>query len=46
MTLKGKDLDEYLGKRAQRGLKLPRGYQSVDAIRAWNERDRAPDPVN
>jgi topoisomerase IV subunit A len=46
MSLKGKDLDEYLGKRAQRGLKLPRGYQSVDAIRAWTERDRGPDIVN
>ena len=28
-NLKGKDLDEYLGKRAQRGLKLPRGFQTV-----------------
>src|SRR5215213_2152999 len=27
MKLKGNDLDTYLGKRAQRGLKLPRGYQ-------------------
>ena len=46
MTLKGNNLEEYLGKRAQRGLKLPRGYQTVAAIRAWNERDREPDPVN
>ncbi|MGZ5432489.1 MAG: hypothetical protein ACXWH7_06130, partial [Thermoanaerobaculia bacterium] len=46
MKLKGNDLDTYLGKRAQRGLKLPRGYQSVTSIRTWNERDRAPEPVN
>jgi topoisomerase IV subunit A len=46
-SLKGKDLDEYVGKRAQRGLKLPRGLQSVSLIRAWSDRDgRLPDPVN
>ena len=46
-NLKGADLDEYLGKRAQRGLKLPRGFQSVSEIRAWNEREgRAPETVN
>jgi len=46
-NLKGKDLDEYLGKRAQRGLKLPRGFQSVNEIRAWNEREgRQPETVN
>ncbi|HEV7764167.1 MAG TPA: DNA topoisomerase IV subunit A [Thermoanaerobaculia bacterium] len=46
-SLKGKDLDEYVGKRAQRGLKLPRGLQSVSFIRAWSDRDgRLPDPVN
>jgi hypothetical protein len=39
-NLKGADLDSYLGKRAQRGLKLPRGFQIVTSIRAWNERDR------
>jgi topoisomerase-4 subunit A len=39
-NLKGADLDTYLGKRAQRGLKLPRGFQSVSMIRTWNERDR------
>ena len=44
-NLKGSDLDEYLGKRAQRGLKLPRGFQTVTSIRVWNERDRAPDVV-
>ncbi|MFL6248891.1 MAG: DNA topoisomerase IV subunit A [Thermoanaerobaculia bacterium] len=46
-NLKGKDLDEYVGKRAQRGLKLPRGFQTVSLIRAWSDRDgRLPDPVN
>ncbi len=46
-NLKGKDLDEYLGKRAQRGLKLPRGFQTVSFIRAWNDREgRLPDTVN
>jgi topoisomerase IV subunit A len=46
-NLKGKDLDEYAGKRAQRGLKLPRGFQTVSLIRSWSDRDgRLPDPVN
>jgi len=45
-NLKGADLETYLGKRAQRGLKLPRGFQSVSAIRTWSDRDRAPEPVN
>jgi topoisomerase-4 subunit A len=46
-NLKGADLDQYLGKRAQRGLKLPRGFQNVSEIRAWNEREgRTPDVVN
>ncbi|MBI2214828.1 MAG: DNA topoisomerase IV subunit A [Acidobacteria bacterium] len=31
-TIKGADLDAYSGKRAQRGLKLPRGFQNVNAI--------------
>ena len=44
-NLKGSDLDSYLGKRAQRGLKLPRGFQSVDTIRTWTDRDRGPDLV-
>lgn len=26
------DLEEYLVKRAQRGLKLPRGFQSVQSV--------------
>jgi topoisomerase-4 subunit A len=38
-NLKPSDLETYMGKRAQRGLKLPRGFQSVDTIRAWNERE-------
>jgi topoisomerase-4 subunit A len=45
-NLKGDDLDQYLGKRAQRGLKLPRGFQSVNSIRTWSDRDRAPESVN
>src|SRR5437870_3222118 len=39
-NLKGDDLAPYVGKRAQRGLKLPRGFQSVAAIHAWSERER------
>ncbi|MGK2859589.1 MAG: DNA topoisomerase IV subunit A [Thermoanaerobaculia bacterium] len=31
-TIKGEDLEVYAGKRAQRGLKLPRGFQNVNAI--------------
>jgi topoisomerase-4 subunit A len=38
-NLKGSDLDPYLGKRAQRGLKLPRGFQNVTLIRAWSDRE-------
>lgn len=46
-NLKGADLDQYLGKRAQRGLKLPRGFQNVNEIRAWSEREgRTPEIVN
>jgi topoisomerase-4 subunit A len=46
-NLKGRDLDEYVGKRAQRGLKLPRGFQTVSFIRTWSDRDgRLPDVVN
>jgi topoisomerase IV subunit A len=45
-NLKGDDLATYAGKRAQRGLKLPRGFQSVSTIRAWNDREgRVPDVV-
>ena len=39
-NLKPSDLESYVGKRAQRGLKLPRGFQSVSLIRAWSDRDR------
>lgn len=45
-NLKPADLETYIGKRAQRGLKLPRGFQNVDTIRAWSERERGPDVVN
>jgi topoisomerase-4 subunit A len=38
-NLKGADLETYVGKRAQRGLKLPRGFQSVSLIRTWSERE-------
>jgi topoisomerase-4 subunit A len=44
-NLKGSDLEAYIGKRAQRGLKLPRGFQSVSLIRTWNDRDRGPELV-
>lgn len=45
-NLKGADLTTYVGKRAQRGLKLPRGFQNVSSIRAWSDReDRTPDVV-
>jgi topoisomerase-4 subunit A len=39
LNMKPADLEPYLGKRAQRGLKLPRGYQNVSSIRAWSDRD-------
>jgi topoisomerase-4 subunit A len=38
-NLKGDDLAPYIGRRAQRGLKLPRGFQSVVAIRPWSDRE-------
>jgi len=45
-NLKGDDLATYAGKRAQRGLKLPRGFQNVSTIRAWSEREgRVPETV-
>ncbi|HVR38112.1 MAG TPA: DNA topoisomerase IV subunit A [Thermoanaerobaculia bacterium] len=45
-NLKPADLETYLGKRAQRGLKLPRGFQNVDTIRTWSDREgRGPDVV-
>jgi topoisomerase IV subunit A len=39
VTLKEDDLEQYVGHRAQRGLKLPRGFQTVQLIRAWSDRD-------
>jgi topoisomerase-4 subunit A len=38
-NLKRADLETYVGKRAQRGLKLPRGFQNVSTIRSWSDRD-------
>ena len=32
LRLKFKDLDNYLGERARRGRKLPRGFQKVDSL--------------
>ena len=32
LTMKLKDLDNYLGERARRGRKLPRGFQKVDSM--------------
>ena len=32
LRMKLKDLDNYLGERARRGRKLPRGFQKVDAL--------------
>ncbi len=32
MTLSAKELRDYLGDRGRKGLKLPRGYRTVDAI--------------
>ena len=40
-NLKGDDLAPYVGRRAQRGLKLPRGFQNVSAVHAWSERERS-----
>ena len=36
-VLGGKDLDHYLNERGRKGLKLPRGFQKVDAIFAEND---------
>jgi len=38
LTLKGADLEHYLGERGRRGNKLPRGLQRVDALTAEGER--------
>jgi topoisomerase IV subunit A len=45
-NLKPADLEPYLGRRAQRGLKLPRGFQTVTTIRPWSDREsRNDEPV-
>jgi topoisomerase IV subunit A len=31
-TMKASELDHYAGERGRRGLKLPRGYQNVEAL--------------
>jgi topoisomerase-4 subunit A len=31
-TMKATELDHYAGERGRRGLKLPRGYQNVEAL--------------
>jgi topoisomerase-4 subunit A len=46
VTLKGEDLAQYVGKRAQRGLKLPRGFQNVQAVASVDKWIPAQDPVN
>jgi topoisomerase IV subunit A len=38
-NLKPADLESYVGKRAQRGLKLPRGFQAVTLIRTLSDRE-------
>ena len=32
LTLKGGDIEHYLGDRAKRGLALPRGFQRVEGL--------------
>ncbi len=32
LRLKLKDLENYVGERARRGRKLPRGFQKVDSL--------------
>ena len=32
LRLKLKDLEHYIGERARRGHKLPRGFQKVDGV--------------
>ena len=45
-NLKPADLESYVGKRAQRGLKLPRGFQNVTLIRSLSDREpRTPELV-
>ena len=44
-NLKPSELEHYIGKRAQRGLKLPRGFQSVSTIYVLSDRPRNGDLV-
>ncbi|HUJ12149.1 MAG TPA: DNA topoisomerase IV subunit A [Thermoanaerobaculia bacterium] len=45
-NLKPSDLEPYAGKRAQRGLKVPRGFQNVTVIRSFTDREpRMPELV-
>jgi topoisomerase-4 subunit A len=32
LRLKLKDMEHYVGERARRGAKLPRGFQKVDGV--------------
>ena len=32
LRMKQKDLEHYVGERARRGRKLPRGFQKVDSL--------------
>jgi len=32
LSMKGKDLEHYIGERGRRGHKLPRGFQKVDGL--------------
>ena len=32
LRMKAKDLENYIGERARRGRKLPRGFQKVDSL--------------
>jgi topoisomerase-4 subunit A len=32
LRMKYKDLEHYIGERARRGRKLPRGFQKVDSL--------------
>jgi topoisomerase-4 subunit A len=46
VSLKGDDLAQYVGKRAQRGLKLPRGFQNPYALASVDKWVPNPDTVN
>jgi len=42
LTLKPADLDAYMGERARRGGKLPRGFQRVDGLRLSSAKNDTP----